>query len=588
MNKIFHTLFGKGLILLSLGFLLTACVDNSFNFNDDMDMTMGLGSKGLQMKIGSTERIYLRDLLKVEEETMLDTTTAHLFYLKKSNSSDVQFTLPSVNAVLNDIVIATSVSKELSSAVTLSPGTVVADDVDASSNDEDFDLKLENVDVSVARVKEISLGGSGSDFALNFQVLRNGTPISGLAVTAVKDFKIILPDGVELADGTRGTYNIGNVSGGNAPVRLDHIKVSKLHFADEGLGKTVSEEGGVRSLSLDGTVRIEGSVTVKALTSVDMAAGDVISANLIISNAGMNVSRMSGVFNPAINPNVEPINIDEDLPSFLRDNDVLIDAANPTLKLTADLSAIPANILLSANLVARLASGLGTTVGVPASGEAGLDGSANNVSYFYASGATPFTSNGIVETNAKLYKVPNLTQLIRKIPRQVEVDLGGGKMHLDQSELVSTNVPASYSLNLTYDIAVPFQFNGDLSIVYSDSVLDMHDDLKKYEADSVYVSAIIKNTIPLALSADIELQDVSGRPIQGAVVQSANVAANSTESVRIKVSLANSADLKLVDRMMFRVKADAVGGSGNLCSDQYLEVNDITLELAGQVTGNFN
>lgn len=59
--------WAKVCLALSLGLPLTACVDDSYDASKDIDMTMGLGSQGLQLKLGNTENIMLADLLEEDE-----------------------------------------------------------------------------------------------------------------------------------------------------------------------------------------------------------------------------------------------------------------------------------------------------------------------------------------------------------------------------------------------------------------------------------------------------------------------------------------------------------------------------------------
>lgn len=74
----------SGLLTLALGLGVTGCVDDSYDMSKDIDMTMGIGADGLQLKVGSTEEIKLGKLLDFENEDLLGTTTDNLFYLTQS------------------------------------------------------------------------------------------------------------------------------------------------------------------------------------------------------------------------------------------------------------------------------------------------------------------------------------------------------------------------------------------------------------------------------------------------------------------------------------------------------------------------
>ena len=71
------------------GLALSGCVDNSYDMSEDIDMTMGLGSEGLQLKLGSTEKIMLADILEVDGN--LKTDSENLYYLVEEGNTNVSF-----------------------------------------------------------------------------------------------------------------------------------------------------------------------------------------------------------------------------------------------------------------------------------------------------------------------------------------------------------------------------------------------------------------------------------------------------------------------------------------------------------------
>ena len=70
---------------------LTACVDDSYDMSKDIDLTMGLGSEGLQLKVGSTEKIMLADLLETDNDVKTD--AAGLYYLVEDGQTDINFSV---------------------------------------------------------------------------------------------------------------------------------------------------------------------------------------------------------------------------------------------------------------------------------------------------------------------------------------------------------------------------------------------------------------------------------------------------------------------------------------------------------------
>ncbi len=96
--------WAKVCLALSLGLPLTACVDDSYDASKDIDMTMGLGSQGLQLKLGNTENIMLADLL--EEDENLKTDAQHTYYLIESGRTNVNFSVDRMNAYIDNAVLS--------------------------------------------------------------------------------------------------------------------------------------------------------------------------------------------------------------------------------------------------------------------------------------------------------------------------------------------------------------------------------------------------------------------------------------------------------------------------------------------------
>ena len=76
-------------LLLAANCSMTSCLDKSFDLDEDIDMTMGFGSDGLSVKLGTTEKILLGDILEVDKSVKLD--NANKYYLVEEGSTAVDF-----------------------------------------------------------------------------------------------------------------------------------------------------------------------------------------------------------------------------------------------------------------------------------------------------------------------------------------------------------------------------------------------------------------------------------------------------------------------------------------------------------------
>ena len=89
------------LLVIAAGMAFSACVDDSYDMSKDIDMTMGFGSKELQLNVGNSEKIWLSDILEVDKEEMLETTSAGTFYLVKGDNADFSFKIPTFSATID-------------------------------------------------------------------------------------------------------------------------------------------------------------------------------------------------------------------------------------------------------------------------------------------------------------------------------------------------------------------------------------------------------------------------------------------------------------------------------------------------------
>ena len=87
--------FLNGMFVIAVAGSLTSCIDDTYDMSKEIDMTVGLGAKGLKLNLGNSEQIMLADVLEVDEEEMLETDASNLFYLvKHGDPSNFTFDVP--------------------------------------------------------------------------------------------------------------------------------------------------------------------------------------------------------------------------------------------------------------------------------------------------------------------------------------------------------------------------------------------------------------------------------------------------------------------------------------------------------------
>ena len=609
-------MLAAGALCAGTGLLLSSCVDDSYDLSHDLDLTMGLGSEGLSVKLGRTEQIFLSDLLDTDKSVKLDGN--NVYYLVENGSTDMTFSVEDVTATVENSEISTaqrvldfeSFCQQLGadparvSSVPVSGGTTFSGTA-KSKDKENISFHLENVTKEIIRVDNAILHST----PVTISVAIKQTPNVKLAISRIHGMRIVMPEYLKVKDATKGTIE-GNVLTlpditNPANGELCRVTVYALDFGKDGLART----GSVMRLDDERShVSFEGEVDFRTTQDFTLSAGDYADITMEVAvgdnhsadaHTTVSVENVTGRFNPAISPDIKPISIRGSLPSFLDDSEVKLGVSNPTLKFSADFSHIPADLNFSARLQAVKdgADGFTRAITLPSEGQSvTFEKEKSNTVYFHE-GDTPYDPEGTA-AGAQTVRVNGegnrISSLIERLPDEINVDLKDGRLQVPQDKSYTIELAKDYTAKAEYKIFVPFEFSDGLAIVYRDTTETFGDDLKDYSASGVDVTATCVNTIPLDLVGKIQALDKTGKPLDGVhfgdIPIKAAADGATTTPVSVSATLDTPSDLGRIGSLVFRIEA-ASGvneGTHRLCSTQYLRFNDIRLKLRGAVTADFN
>lgn len=606
-----------GSILLAAS-ALTACVDDSYDLSRDIDMTMGLGNDGLSLRLGSTEKIMLDDILTTDDN--LRTDASDVYYLVESGSTDVAFTVSPVTATIGRTTLTpvqTAITYDdvaalfpaASGGVTIAAGTTYSP-AEAITATGTVDLTFSNITSDVRTIKSIvPLDGTRVHLALNLDAGNTGFRLS-----RVRDLCITFPPCLRLKNVVGGSISGSSIvyaditPAASGIVDLGEAEVEAVELTgDQG---TVS--GGTLRIG-DLTATMSGHYTFTADRTFTMQPGDDANVDVVIGfgtdgypDGSIGIATLTGRFSPDVTPEIESIDVAGHLPDFLTSDEVTVHVSNPTLRLDADLSDIPAGIDFSATLRSVKDGSETASVGLPATGKARFTPGRANTLYFYDDAAAgPYDPAGTA-ADTDNYCVGNIGTLIEKLPDHIDVDLTGGRVGVTDQDW-TIRLGHTYTIRVGYDIFVPFSFGRGLTVVYTDSVTDMSKDLKDYEAEGAFATASVFNAIPLALRLTAEPLDTDGNVIDGITISTASIApaevtdagatdaeidaAGVTTDVALNIDLATPSLLRRLDSLRLRIAADSRDDDAQnavLSSRQYLKVNNLRLRLKGSITADFN
>ena len=608
-------LLAKSLLCAVCGFALTACVDDKYDV-DSIDLTMGLGSDGLGMTLGATEKIYLGDMLNVDEDDLWHKDANNLFYLVQNGTTSFNYHVQDVTTKIDEAKLTPEVevfnfdNLSLPVSVTLNAGQSLTNipgfNLSTVHAEKDFHFNMTGVMEDIVSIKSITPKSSTSRFKLVLEILSN-TGSQDFYFKRIEGMKITFPDFIRSNDLTNQTktFETQTSLAQTNRLTLGTISLDEVLLSNAELGMPI-ENG---EINLSEKIKMEGTFDVCTKRNVTLGPGSYINVRLIVTLEGnapengkilVDLDKVSGVYNPTVHVgDVAPFNIAEQLPDFLKDNTVKIDVANPTIKFNVDLSEVPMSFEFQGKMWGLDENGQPTCDPIyfpkQTAGYATLNKHDRAGVYFYQ-GNSPYDPDG-VEAGANSYDVPNLSKLIDPIPENIKVDMPDGSVRIKQDELNTITLGRDYNAGIDYEIFIPFEFNSKLSIVYRDTTDCMNDDLKDYQAKGVTVTAEAYNEIPLKLIAELKTLDVNGNEIPLAAPATANIEAapnngtSKTTPITINVTFNDQADLSRVDRFVFRITAaasQAEGQSRKLLSDQYLKLSKILLRLNGSIVGDFN
>lgn len=630
-NPLFKHLLVTGMLCAGTTLLFTGCIDDSYDL-DKVDLTMKLNTDGLGVKLGNTDLIALADIL--DEDETVKTEANGLYYLVKDGTSNFNVKVDNMTTSFNDtkldmntpVLQYNDVFKQLQDAgIPVTEGNTLPIPADfemhgSAKGDQEVDFKITDVS-DVKQVKTIDL--QKSKVALTLTEANKPSSLN-LGVTRLKNVRLYLPKFLGVTDVAPGwELQEGNVlvythNGGTYNYDRNKPEICSVYLNKVALDQTKNEgkvENGnieLKPNELNVTMTAEQVYFEnRAGRELSMNEGDQASVRLDIKlpNNVLNISQVTGIFNPAIDPDNERIDVSSDLPDFLQDKEVRIVATNPTIRFHANMSTLPVGIDMRGTLTAVKENGAfenGATTKVVKLDKGVMEMGRDNYVYYCNQGNTPYDPEGAKAGAATVKNTANIGDLITELPDYLEVDLKNNQINV-KNEYYTVQLGRDYHVDADYSVFVPFEFDRGLKVVYNDSTESMHSDLKDLSATgTLEVMADAYNTIPLELLVGLKAVDVDGNelPVEFNTTEAHVAAGDGTTytmngevkqrsgsevmtPIKITAKLDDKDLLSRIDKLCFNIHADATG-SNKLVSTQYLKLNNIKIKLHAGVIADFN
>ncbi len=569
-------------LLLSFPLWTVSCVDNKYDLDKDIDMTINVGGEHLTIPAGSSDTAYLSKIIEVEEGDILQPDAAtRVYHLTKRDDIDVDPT------TVKEVTIS-------SANTDLKQELVGSDDGGSGSKTTELDVKnnlrAEASDIDEALIELGALGAkTPTSLTLAFEFLNTGNLTFG-SVTA-KNLEIQLPDFL--------MFEKGEVEEGNKLIlNNEELKNAQkvLHVIGYQFGGKAGE-GEIpdknRTITINGLVTMQGQVVTSGING-----SGSLTMTLDVTLEEMTANSVTGVIQPEIKAETTNIELN-DLPDFLKDEETRMDITNPVILLRAEnqletpvevdavLTPMKGNAQIDGKEV-KVGSGYGKTPVVLASGK--------NVI------ALSRTGECTIEGVTSNVKVEDINDLLETIPDDIEVDL---QLVVRNEGYYTAELGRAYEMPSSYEVDVPLSFEQNLNIVYNDSVQDLNkdlNDLDKVILKKANVLLTVDNAIPLKLQLKPEnvlIKDVYGNELTAVkktieedkqyVTESTDGEKPVTSELVLNLTSEDTAFLSKIDRICFKLTAVPGSATGVPLKDtQWLKVTSIKLSVPGGVNVDLN
>lgn len=572
------------LLLTSLG-VTTSCIDNSYDLNKDIDMTVNVGGEHLAIPVGYTEQITLDKIIELDEGDDLQLVNGEYHLLKsdkidETNTSVKMVTVNESSNPINSINVLNNVDYS-------QPGDVTVEDIESEGS---VNTEAHGIDEAVIEIGSLT-ANTPAKLTLSFEI--NKTNSISYSDVTIDKMTITFPDFIKFEEGQSGlngqVLTISNETLSSSTYTID-LYISKYVFGEKyGDGNKVKEENGDRIIKIENQ-----KITVKTDVTVHQAQGTgSLSITPTAILAAMTVSEVNGTIKPDMD--VKPTEVElTNLPDFLQDEEVKLDITNPVFSFKAN-NPLNEEIEMDGIMTGYKNGKVTKTVKI-GSGNGGVPIKLKPSGNKQQTISIVRNEKTVVETGATKVIVPNLNDIIETIPDRISVEL---KPAVKTDDYYTVNLGQDYVLNSEYNIDIPLSFGSGLKIVYEETIDDFDLDLEDVDIKKAIISITADNTIPLKMeikNENVSALDVNGNKItdinvtvEGTITESKDGKSIATSQLNINLVSTKEGAISKLDGLFFKVTA--IPGQATdvqLLSSQWMQLKDIKLKIPNGIKVDLN
>ena len=649
-----HMRSAIALLVLNGTFVVASCTNEDIDLNE-IDTTIGVGANGFTLPASSTNEIKLADVLTLNEGDCVQTLPADSGAFKKG---DYQF------KKADKITAATPKVKQVSFG---SPQVLdnnfsidITDEMASAAKIIDLPIGQMKFPLQEKEIASFSFSGNGEpavvrlNHASTEEVIKLDLNFARVN-TVIKraNFVLVFPNFIEAEllrnkctgfndpEGMESLELVYDKQTGKNQLKLTnanlkynkHVELSLTGLTNFSTTLPSSDNGDYlvvnpSTVRLNGHIKMSGEIDAHYLKS-NIQQGTYAVNNYINFGQTINITSATGYFDPDINIDPSTVEIGGDIPDFLTDDKVMIDLANPTIKLQ-----VKNNMDAKGNVKARMTafyddakrdSAFIIVDGIVVNPHKGSLTESTTTTVVICREGTSGTRDGIqyiVKGNkndkkqtGKATEKTDLGELLTRIPKSFKfyIDANTDQTYESSFDLYD---PAregdtsargqGYKIDPNYEFVAPFDLNPGSTIVYNDTIDDWNKDLRKNEIElyegKVYATANIYNGTPLTLEmtptaigvdkkplANVKVNVIGGTNNTLTVPSNFNMPVGSGKTpIQLEIVRYEGGSFKDLDGLLFSVVATS-STRGTLNSEtQKIVIDDIKIKIDGKVSINLD
>lgn len=567
---------------------LSACIDERYDLDKDIDYTISVGGD-LSVPASSTEDVTLKNLLDMEENSMVQADEDGFYSMVKTNAvqqTDVKIDSILFNDEMFDSQAEVSFLEFPEAMIQMLPDD---EPVEAPIRNISTSASLEKTDIT-EELLAIDNAVTELPMDLEYRFLENND-IQRLILK--EGYEIRFPEYITISASEETDAALFEVDSRSVRIKQD------LEIGTDGL--TIP----VMIRMLDFTKMPEGSgFRYPSYMKIDF---DIVSTGQVyfykkdfpadrnrwnIHFARIPRLKTGKILNckvkvaPDIDMEVEPIWFDN-VPDFLSDEEVVVDLYDPKMYMTVTNTA-PVDVNVNAEFFSHRKDGSvtsievgdrhGTPILIPKSVE-------NYIICFHKQ------DSEITDADQSI-QLPNIDILMGKMPEYISVENIESEV---PDEYYYVRPGRTYSVTTEGRIEAPLAFCEETNLVYEKTMDGWHEDLDKYEIRAATVTMEAENRIPLDMELEAEPVDVDGNRIEGIAVavdkdiKAGNQEQSTVMSLNIDLTSQEGA-MRNLDGLVLRANATVPSDyrAQQLNENQTLALRDIRIKIKGGIKIDLN